>query len=175
MSKSEISVPLKIENNDCLMQLDTGCALSLAPLSFIKDVCPVCLGNLHRWNCAFLRGSICECWIFRITVLIALAYCMWRIMCFIWSKLAHGCQLRLKKPARVESHWPLAFTFTSVPSSTGNQTLDYVLEQYSELFQTQLGCYTGTPVVLNESREANFHKATILDKTCWDKLDFWTL
>ena len=40
MSKSEISVPLKIENNDCLMQLDTGCALSLAPLSFIKEVCP---------------------------------------------------------------------------------------------------------------------------------------
>ena len=27
MSRSEISVPLKIENNDCLMQLDTGCAL----------------------------------------------------------------------------------------------------------------------------------------------------
>ena len=40
MSKSEISVPLKIENNDCLMQLDTGCSLSLAPPSFIKEVCP---------------------------------------------------------------------------------------------------------------------------------------
>ena len=37
---SEISVPLKIENNDCLMQLDTGCALSLAPLCSIKEVCP---------------------------------------------------------------------------------------------------------------------------------------
>ena len=37
---SEISVPLKIENNDCLMQLDTGCVLSLAPLNFIKEVCP---------------------------------------------------------------------------------------------------------------------------------------
>ena len=40
MSKTEISVPLKIENNHCLMQLDTGCALSLAPLSFIREVCP---------------------------------------------------------------------------------------------------------------------------------------
>ena len=46
-----------------------------------------------------------------------------------------------------------------MPGSTGNQTLDSVLEQYSELFQTRLGCYTGTPVVLNESKEAKFHKA----------------
>ena len=39
-SRSEISVPLKIENNDCSMQLDTGCALSLAPITFVKQVCP---------------------------------------------------------------------------------------------------------------------------------------
>ena len=40
MSRSEISVPLKIEDQDCLMQLDTGCALSLAPITFVKQVCP---------------------------------------------------------------------------------------------------------------------------------------
>ena len=40
ISRSEISVPLKIENNDCCMQLDTGCAQSLAPMSFFKEVCP---------------------------------------------------------------------------------------------------------------------------------------
>ena len=40
ISRSEISVPLKIQNNCCSMQLDTGCALSLAPMSFIKRVCP---------------------------------------------------------------------------------------------------------------------------------------
>ena len=40
MVRSEISVPLKIENNDCHMQLDTGCALSLAPATFFKEVCP---------------------------------------------------------------------------------------------------------------------------------------
>ena len=34
------SVPLKIENNDCFMQLDTGSALSLAPLCLINEVCP---------------------------------------------------------------------------------------------------------------------------------------
>ena len=37
--------------------------------------------------------------------------------------------------------------------------MESVLEQYSELFQPQLGCYTGDPVVLNESKEAKFHKA----------------
>ena len=36
----EISVSLKIQNHYCNMQLDTGCALSLAPMSFFKRVCP---------------------------------------------------------------------------------------------------------------------------------------
>ena len=40
MSKSEISVPLKIEDQDGLMQLDTGCALFLAPITFMSQVCP---------------------------------------------------------------------------------------------------------------------------------------
>ena len=40
MCKSDISVPLKIENEDCLMQLDTGCALSPSPLIVLKQVCP---------------------------------------------------------------------------------------------------------------------------------------
>ena len=33
-------MPLKIQNNDCNMQLDSGCVLSLAPMSFFKRVCP---------------------------------------------------------------------------------------------------------------------------------------
>ena len=37
--------------------------------------------------------------------------------------------------------------------------MESVLEQHSELFQPQLGCYIGDPVVLNESKEAKFHKA----------------
>ena len=40
MFRSEISVQLKIENTNYCMQLDTGCALSLAAISFIKEVCP---------------------------------------------------------------------------------------------------------------------------------------
>ena len=41
--RSEISVQLKIENTNCCIsciQLDTGCPLSLAAISFMKEVCP---------------------------------------------------------------------------------------------------------------------------------------
>jgi len=41
MSKSEISVPLMIQNIVCSMQLDTGCALVFSTnMSFLKTVCP---------------------------------------------------------------------------------------------------------------------------------------
>ena len=33
----EISVPLQIENEECCMQLDTGCAISLAPVAFLRN------------------------------------------------------------------------------------------------------------------------------------------
>ena len=47
----------------------------------------------------------------------------------------------------------------SASASQGNATLDSVLQQFDELFQPELGCYTGEPVVLNDSKGAKFHKA----------------
>ena len=35
-----------------------------------------------------------------------------------------------------------------------NKTLEALLSQYDELLEPQLGCYTGEPVVLNESTGA---------------------
>ena len=52
-----------------------------------------------------------------------------------------------------------------------NHTLASVLEKYSELFQPQLGCYTGDPVVLNESKEATFHKARPVPYALQSKVD----
>ena len=40
ISRAESSLPLKIQNNACNMQLDTGCALSLVPMRFFKIFCP---------------------------------------------------------------------------------------------------------------------------------------
>ena len=54
---------------------------------------------------------------------------------------------------------PLPCYSSANPIPPGNQTLESVLGQYSELFQPQLGCYIGDPVVLNERKEAKFHKA----------------
>ncbi len=36
---SEISVPLKIENQECCWQLNTACASSLAPKTFYEKLC----------------------------------------------------------------------------------------------------------------------------------------
>lgn len=36
--------------------------------------------------------------------------------------------------------------------------MDSVLHQYDELFQPELSCYTGEPVVLNDRKGAKFHK-----------------
>lgn len=49
--------------------------------------------------------------------------------------------------------------FSTIPATSGNQTLDSVLEQYSELFQPELGCYTGKPFLLRESQGAKFPTA----------------
>ena len=54
-----------------------------------------------------------------------------------------------------------SFTTTATCSkiSENKNTLDSLLLKYDELFQPQLGCYTGDAVVLNESKGAKFHKA----------------
>ena len=76
-------MPFKTENNYCFIVRP----LSLAPLSFLKEVCPdVTLHgtkqcgviNLYRW-------SICKCWIFGIAVLITLPYSTRRIMWAHWD------------------------------------------------------------------------------------------
>ena len=167
ISKSEISVPLKIENNDCLIQLDTGCALSLAPLSFIKEDCPdvtlkptnVLLSTytgetVHPLGEAFVNVEYSGSQYSLPLLIVREGSCA-----LFGRNWLMDVNLDWKNLPGLNHIGPLPSPASSVPGSTGNQTLDSVLEQYSELFQTQLGCYTGTPVVLNESREAKFHKA----------------
>ena len=167
MSKSEISVPLKIENNVCLMHLDTGCALSLVPLSFIKEVCPdvtlkptnVLLSTytpetVHPLGEAFVNVKYSGSQYSLPLLIVREGSCA-----LFGRNWIMDVNLDWKNLPGLNHIGPLPSPASSVPGSTGNQTLDSVLEQCSELFQTQLGCYTGTPVVLNESREAKFHKA----------------
>ena len=46
-----------------------------------------------------------------------------------------------------------------------------VLQQYDELFQSELGCYTGEPVVLNDSKGAKFHKARVVPYALQSKVE----
>ena len=61
--------------------------------------------------------------------------------------------------------------FPSASAPQGNPTLDSVLQQYDELFQSELGCYTGEPVVLNESKGAKFHKARAVPYALQSKVE----
>ena len=56
--------------------------------------------------------------------------------------------------------------FPSASASQGNATLDSVLRQYDELFQPELGCYTGEPVVLNTVKGPNFTKLELSLMLC---------
>lgn len=78
-------------------------------------------------------------------------------MCIVWTKLAYANQLGLAKPAKFVG--TLLSEFSTIPATSGDQTLDSVLEQYSELFQPELGCYTGKSFLLKESQGAKFRTA----------------
>jgi len=74
----------------------------------------------------------------------------------------------LEKLTRVESYWayiPLCVCISR------NPTLDSVLRQYDELFQPELGCYTGEPVKLNESKGAKFRKARAVPYALQSKVE----
>ena len=51
------------------------------------------------------------------------------------------------------------------------KTLESLLSQYDELFEPQLGCYTGEPVVLNESIGAKFYKARPVPYTLQNRVE----
>lgn len=70
-----------------------------------------------------------------------------------------GVKLDWKNLPGLNHIGPLPCSSSANPVPPRNQTLESVLEQYSKLFQPQLGCHTGDPVVLNENNEAKFHKA----------------
>ena len=65
-----------------------------------------------------------------------------------WNKL-HG----------IESQVPCSARARCSEITDNHKTLEALLSQYDEPFEPQLRCYTGEPVVLNESTGAKFHKA----------------
>lgn len=159
MSKSEISVPLKIENNDCFMQLDTRCALSLAPLTFLKEVCSDVTLKQTNLVLSIYKGETVHP-LGEAFVNVEYSGTQYKLpllfvregSCALFGRnWLMDVKLDWKNLPGLSHIGPLSSPASAVPTSSGNQTL--------ELFHTQLGCHTGKPVVLNESKEATFHKA----------------
>ena len=177
ISRSEISVPLKIQNNNCSMQLDTGCALSLAPMSFFKRVCPdvdmqptnVLLSTptgetVHPLGEAYVKVEYSG-----LQHSLPLLVVQEGTSALFGRNWLMDIKLDWKNLPGLNHIGPI-FPAASAPQLNPT-TLDSVLQQYDGLFQSELGCYTGEPVVLNESKGSKFHKARAVPYALQSKVE----
>lgn len=149
------------------MQLDTGCALSLAPLSFLKEVCSdvtlkptnVVLSTYTGETVHPLREAFVNVEYSGTQYSLPLLFVQEGSCASFGRNWLMDVKLDWKNLPGLNHIGPLSSPASAVPTSAGNQTFDSVFEHYSEIFHSQLGCYTGKPVVLNESKEVTFHKA----------------
>ena len=164
--KSEISVPLKIENQECSLPLDTGCALSLAPQTFYEQFCSHIPLKPTAVRLSTYTGEKIQP-LGQINVNVTYAGTQHSLPLLVvpqGSGVLFGrnwlrcIKLDWNNLPGIESP---SFTTTATCSkiSENKNTLDSLLSKYDELFQPQLGCYTGDAVVLDESKRAKFHKA----------------
>ena len=164
---SEISVPVQIENEECCMQLDTGCALSLAPMAFYEKFCSHIPLTPTAVKLSTYTGEKIKP-LGKINVTVTYAGTEYSLPLLV---VPQGCgalfgrnwlrhiKLDWNKLPGIESQVPCPARARCAEITDNNKTLEGLLSQYDELFEPQLGCYTGEPVVLNESTGAKFHKA----------------
>ena len=163
----EISVPLQIENEECCMKLDTGCALSLASMAFYEKFCshipltPTAV-KLSTYTAEKIQP------LGKINVAVTYFGAEYSLPLLV---VPQGCgapfgrnwlrhiKLDWNKLPGIESQVPCPARARCAEITDNNKTLEALLSQYDELLEPQLGCYTGEPVVLNESTGAKFHKA----------------
>ena len=164
---SEISVPLQIENEECCMQLDTGCALSLATVTFYEKFCSHIPLTPTAVKLSTYTGEKIQP-LGKINVTVTYAGTEYSLPLLVVPQgsgalfgrnwLRH-IKLDWNKLPGIESQVPCPARARCSEITDNHKTLEALLSQYDELFEPQLGCYTGGPVVLNESTGAKFHKA----------------
>ena len=164
---SEISVPVVIENEESFMQLDTGCALSLAPKNFYDQFLSHIPLKPTAVKLSTYTGEKIQP-LGQATVKVSYAGIQHSLPLLV---VPHGSgplfgrnwlrhvKLDWDKLPGVESRGPNSNTVRCSEISNDKKTLDSLLSQYDQLFEPHLGCYTGEPVVLNASTGAKFHKA----------------
>ena len=165
-TNSQISVPLKLQGNDVQMQLDTGCALSLAPKSFVDKHCsdvPITPTDVvmttYSGEKLYPLGSM--------NVSIDYDGKQYSLPLIV---LNEGVTPLFGRNwlSTVKLNWKCLPGIHFIrPSTTENcelpdiaeSSVDEVLQRYDSLFQNRLGCYKGTPVNLDVDEMPRFHKA----------------
>lgn len=167
MSSSPINVPVKIHGHDLEIQLDTGCALSLAPMSFYDKYCshvPLipCKNSLFTYTGEKVT-PLGECVVdityndssYNLPLLIvpgngiALFGRNWlKEIRLNWQELQGLNQIR-----------PISSSDPVVPVVSSDVTVQGLMNKHSQLFSTGLGMYTGPPVELDIEQKPTFHKA----------------
>ena len=164
---SEISVPLQVENEQCCMQLDTGCALSLAPKAFYDKFCSHIPLTSTAVKLSTYTGEKIEP-LGQVNVTVNYAgndYSLPLLVVPQGSGALFGrnwlrhIKLDWNKLPGMESRLPCPSKERCSEITDNDKTLESLLSKYDKLFEPQLGCYTGEPVVLNKSTGAKFHKA----------------
>ncbi|CAB4043277.1 uncharacterized protein K02A2.6-like, partial [Paramuricea clavata] len=160
------SETLKIENQECSLQLDTGCALSLAPQTFYEQFCSHIPLKPTAVRLSTYTGEKIQP-LGQINVIVTYAGTRHSLPLLVVPQ-GSGVLFGRNWLRCIKLDWNNlpgielpSFTTTATCSkiSENKNTLDSLLSKYDELFQPQLGCYTGDAVVLNESKGAEFHKA----------------
>ena len=158
---------MQIENEECCTQLDTSCTLSLASAAFYEKFCShipltptaVKLSTYTGEKIPSLR---------KINATVTYAGTEYSLPLLV---VPQGCgalfgrnwlryiKLDWNKLPGIESQVPCSARARCSEITDNHKILEALISQYDELFEPQLGCYTGEPVVLNGSTGAKFHKA----------------
>jgi transposase InsO family protein len=171
-SVNEICVPVKICNKLVNMQLDTGCALSLAPKSFYDEHCTVfqlkptaVVMTTYTGEKLYPLGE----------VMVDVEYGGQQLSLPLLilpdgDTLLFGRnwlqEIRLDWSSLPGLHYLPAEQSTTPPTG-----LHDVLDNYKQLFDDELGCYNGPPVELKVNAEPKFYKARPLPYAMLPKVE----
>ena len=165
VSQRDISVPLKIENNDVKMQLDTGCAFSIIPKRFYDQYCAnVPLSPTTVVLSTYTGEQIHP--LGEATVKVTYSGTEYALPLIVVPRGSTALFGRnwLQKITLDWKNLPGLKQVNQVqvpPFTTTTETctsLESLLHKYNNLFDEKLGCYNGPAVDLKVNSQPNFFK-----------------
>ena len=168
VTKKDIVVPVRIGDKNLQMQLDTGCAYSLAPKTFYDKYC----SNIPLNPTSLLLSTYTGETIYPLgeaNVKLEISGKQYILPLIIVPQGTNPLFGRnwLTEVRLDWSNLPGLKHIQQVPPTTTCNyshsmemfTLDSVLHKYNGLFKSSLGCYNGTPANLKVKKDPPFQKA----------------